>query len=326
MFAEDDEQRFTLTLLGEMLRGDARGALRLLAIELLGRNHYAAWEQLLYSVKTGAIVFDHVFGVSRWQYNAEHPEQASAFDEAMASFNSIVANAVVNSYDSSSCGKLVGVGGGNGSILAAILKVHPGLRGVLADLPHVLDGAQRRLTAQNVAERCKIVGADFSKSVPDGHTYLLKWIVHDRDDQRSELILKHCVAALNPGGRVLLVESIAQVPPISHEMAIAAPMHYAIGFTLGIVYLLVTSVLGLSHRSLITAVAFGLCTNLPPGSSCFRRWATDGMGCTVRRERACFLSGSVTHCFYGIGLWLGASIVSCPANVMSTISEGRKLL
>jgi len=33
-------------------------------------------------------------------------------------------------------------------------------------------------------------------------------------------------------------------------------------------------------------------------------------GCTVRRERACFPSRSVTHCFYGIGLWLGPSIVS----------------
>jgi O-methyltransferase domain len=36
------------------------------------------------------------------------------------------------------------VGGGNGILLAAILKAHPGLRGVLADLPHTLERATDR--------------------------------------------------------------------------------------------------------------------------------------------------------------------------------------
>jgi hypothetical protein len=210
VFVEDEQHRFALTPLGDTLRSDVPASLRLLATEVLGRNHYAAWEQLLYSVKTGATAFDHVFGVSKWQYNAEHPKEATAFDEAMASFNSIIADAVVASYDFSSCGTVVDVGGGNGSFLAAILKAHLRLRGVLADLPHVLDGAQRRLTAENVAERCEIVGADFFKSVPKGDTYLLKWIIHDWDDQSAETILKNCRAAMKPRGRVLLVESIVE--------------------------------------------------------------------------------------------------------------------
>jgi hypothetical protein len=208
VFAEDDAQRFALTPLGQTLRSDVPGSLRLLASELLGRDHYPAWEQLLYGIETGAIAFDHVFGMSRWQYNVEHPQEAMAFDEAMASFNSIITDAIVTSYDFSSSGTVVDVGGGSGSLLAAILKANPSLRGVLTDLPHVLDGAQRRLTAENVAERCEIVGADFFKSVPRGDTYLLKWIMHDWDDQSAERILKNCRAAMRPGGRVLLVESI----------------------------------------------------------------------------------------------------------------------
>ena len=168
IFAEDDRQRFALTPLGHTLRSHVPGSLRLLAIELLGRNHYAAREQLLFSVKTGATAFDHVFGVSRWQYNAEHPVEATAFDEAMASFNSIVASAVLASYDFSSCGTVVDVGGGNGSLLGAILKAQPSLHGALADLPHVLDAAETRLGAEGVAERCEVVAADFFKSVPKG--------------------------------------------------------------------------------------------------------------------------------------------------------------
>lgn len=210
VFTEDDRQHFALTPLGGTLRSDVACSLRPLVAELLGRNHYAAWEQLLYSVKTGAIAFDHVFEVSRWQYNAEHPQEAKAFDAAMASFNSIVASAVIASYDFSSCGTVVDVGGGNGSLLAAILRAYPRLRGVLADLPHVLDGAQRWLTTEGVAERCEVVAADFFKSVPKDDTYLLKWIIHDWNDQRAEAILKTCRAAMKTGGRLLLVESIVE--------------------------------------------------------------------------------------------------------------------
>ena len=210
VFADEGGQGFALTPVGETLRSDVPGSLRLLAIELLGRNQYSAWEQLLYSVKTGAIAFDHVFGVSKWQYNAENPREATAFDEAMASFNSMVASAVVTSYDFSSCGTIVDVGGGSGNLLAAILKAYPTLHGVLADLPHVLDGAQTRLRAEGVAERCEVVAADFFKSAPKGDTYLLKWIIHDWDDQSAETILENCRAAMKPGGRVLLVESMVE--------------------------------------------------------------------------------------------------------------------
>jgi len=97
VFGEDDRQQFALTPLGDTLRSDVPGSLRRLATELLSRNHYAAWEQVQYSVRTGAIAFDHVFGVSKWQYNAQHPKEAAAFDESMASFNSIIAGAVVAS-------------------------------------------------------------------------------------------------------------------------------------------------------------------------------------------------------------------------------------
>lgn len=211
VFIEDDRERFASTPLGGTLGSDVPGSLRLLATEVLGRNHYMAWEQLLYSIKTGAIAFDHVFGVSKWQYNAEHPEEAKLFDETMASFNSLLAEAVVAAYDFSSCGTVIDVGGGNGSLLAAVLKAHPRLRGVVADLPHVLDRARRRLTREGVVERCDLVAADFFKSLPKGDTYLLKWIIHDWDDQRAELILKNCRAAMKTGGRVLLVESIVEL-------------------------------------------------------------------------------------------------------------------
>ena len=102
---------------------------------------------------------------------------------------------------------------------------------------------------------------------------------------------------------------IAQAPPISREMAIAVPMHYAIGITLGIVYLLVSSILGLSPRSLITALGFALCTNCLPWLLMFPAMGYGWFGTNGPPGTSLFFSSLVTHCFYGIGLWLGASIL-----------------
>ena len=54
-------------------------SLRYFAIEELGENHYPAWEPVLHSVETGAIAFDHFYGMSKWQYMAEHPDEARIF-------------------------------------------------------------------------------------------------------------------------------------------------------------------------------------------------------------------------------------------------------
>ena len=145
VFAEDDRGRFALTPLGATLRTDVPGSLRYFAIEELGENHYPAWERVLHSVETGAIAFNHVYGVSKWQYMAGHSDEARIFDAAMSSFSSVVAAAVVAAYDFSSSATVVDIGGGDGTLVAAILKGNPPLRGVLADLPHVAEGARRRL-------------------------------------------------------------------------------------------------------------------------------------------------------------------------------------
>jgi spermidine synthase len=210
VFAEDDRGRFALTPLGATLRTDVPGSLRYFAIEELGENHYPAWERVLHSVETGAIAFDHVYGVSKWQYMAEHSDEARIFDAAMSSFSSAVAAAVVAAYDFSSSATVVDIGGGDGTLLAAILKANPSLRGVVADLPHVAEGAQRRLEAEGLADRCEVAAGSFFESAPVGDTYVLKFIIHDWDDQQSAAILRNCRSAMAANGRVLLVEAVIQ--------------------------------------------------------------------------------------------------------------------
>lgn len=102
---------------------------------------------------------------------------------------------------------------------------------------------------------------------------------------------------------------IAQAPPISHEMAIAIPTHYAVGITLGMLYLALCATLELSPRSLITALAFALCTNLLPWLVMFPAMGYGWFGAHGPAGTRLLMSSLVTHCFYGIGLWFGMSIL-----------------
>lgn len=103
---------------------------------------------------------------------------------------------------------------------------------------------------------------------------------------------------------------IAQAQPINHEMAIAVPMHYAIGITLALVYILVSSVLGFSSSSLFTAVGFALCTNLLPWLLMFPAMGYGWFGSQGPPGTRLFFSSLITHSFYGIGLWLGLLLMS----------------
>jgi hypothetical protein len=85
---------------------------------------------------------------------------------------------------------LVDVGGGRGALISAILDAHPGLRGVLFDLPRVVDTAREALERARIANRCEAVGGDLLSSIPaGGDIYLLSRVIHDWDDEKSILIL-----------------------------------------------------------------------------------------------------------------------------------------
>jgi len=103
---------------------------------------------------------------------------------------------------------------------------------------------------------------------------------------------------------------IAQVSPIQHEMAVAVPVHYAIGVTLALMYLLACSTFGLSPRSPVTAPVFALCTNLLPWLLMFPAMGYGWFGVHGPTGTRLFASSFLTHCFYGLGLRLGASLLA----------------
>lgn len=211
VFSEGDGGRFSLTPLADCLRTDAPDSKRAMVV-MMGEEHYHAWGGLLGSVQTGETSFDRIYGKPIFDYLGERPEQAKIFDAAMTSIHGRETQAVLDAYDFSGVRVLADVGGGNGSNLIGVLKRYPNVRGLLYDLPHVVERAAENLKAAGVADRCEVVAGNFFDSVPSGaDAYFLRHIIHDWDDDRSTRILKNVRAAAPNGGKVVVVEYV--LPP-----------------------------------------------------------------------------------------------------------------
>jgi hypothetical protein len=209
LLEEVEPARFVLTALGAQLRTAAPGSLRNRALLFGGDRSWRSWGELLHSVRTGESGMQHLYGMGSFEYLAAHPQQAEIFNEAMAEITRQVARAVVRACDFSHFRTIVDIGGGNGTLIAAILGAEPKLRGIVFDLPSGNAGAPRQLEAAGVAERCEVIAGDFFRSVPpSADAYVLKNIIHDWDDERSVAILKNCRKGISADGKLLLIERV----------------------------------------------------------------------------------------------------------------------
>jgi 16S rRNA G1207 methylase RsmC len=130
----------------------------------------------------------------------------------MTNLSVLESAAIASSYDFSSIQTLVDVGGGEGLLIASILKSNPTLKGVLLERPYVIERAKRFLEAEGVLERCHLAAGNFFESVPEGgDAYILKHIIHDWDDERAMAILKQCHKVMPDNGKLLVAEKV--IPP-----------------------------------------------------------------------------------------------------------------
>ena len=208
VFAETGPKVFSNTPYSEPLRSDAAGSMRNGVIFMGEEWHWRVWGNMEYSVRTGLPAWGHTHGAEVFDYFAANPRQAEIFNGAMTDMSVGTAPSVVEAYDFKGFRKLADIAGGHGYLLAQILKATPELKGVLFDVPQVIDGATALLEREGVSERVERVAGDFFASVPSADAYLMKHIIHDWDDERCVTILSNIRRAMEPGGKVLIVETV----------------------------------------------------------------------------------------------------------------------
>ncbi len=214
VFAETKSGRFKLTPLAATLQTGVPASLRGWALMINEKYTWDAWEELLYGVKTGEIPFLKAHGVPTFEYLEKHPEDLEVFGESMTSLSRTENPAIAAAYKFSALRTLVDVGGGHGSLLATILKANSKLKGVLFDQPSVIARAQKdqHVTTKGIAERCTLESGSFFEAVPaGGDAYIMKYILHDWNDEQCVKILANCRAAMHEKGKVLVVDNV--IPP-----------------------------------------------------------------------------------------------------------------
>jgi hypothetical protein len=208
VFQETSPRTFVNTALSECLRSDVSGSVRPVLIFRGSRYYFTPFTEFLYSLQTGIPARDKVFGQGALEYLRSSPSEERVFDEAMTAISLLWAPAIAEAYDFGHWQTLTDVGGGNGVLLAAILRAHPALRGVLADAPSVLERARRRecLTGE-LAARTRFEACDFFQAIPPGfRACVMKNIIHDWDDAQARAILRNCRRAIPDDGVLLVIE------------------------------------------------------------------------------------------------------------------------
>jgi O-methyltransferase domain len=208
VFEEVGPRTFVNTGLSQFLRTGTPGSIRALMIFRGSKHFFAPFGEILYSVQTGDSARTKIDGRNGFESLRRDPELAAVFDDAMTNLSELVAPAIASAYDFAQWGSVMDVGGGNGVLLAEILKVHTNLHGVLADQPHVLQRArQRGFLGGGLAERAAMKDCDFFRTVPSGcRAYLIKNVLVDWNDEQACTILRHCRQAVPKDGALLVID------------------------------------------------------------------------------------------------------------------------
>jgi hypothetical protein len=174
---------------------------------LNGRVFYRLWGELLETVRTGESGSNRIFGLQFYDYLVDDPAVAALFDRTMAGVARHRHAPAVEAYDFDRFKTIVDVGGGNGALLAEILKAYSRPTGIVFDLPRAATAANQTIEMAGLRGRCSFTGGDAFQSVPNGaDAYILANFLVNWGDDRSIVPLRHCHEAMAVDGTLLLVE------------------------------------------------------------------------------------------------------------------------
>jgi hypothetical protein len=206
---EPEPGRFGLTEVGAQLRSDSPQSLYAFTRMFCHESHFRAWLGLEHSVRTGESGWNHVFGQDIYSYLADNPELSALFNHAMSQEARISAGQIAAAYDFSAVKSVVDIGGGDGTLLAAILTANPHVHGIVLDSPSGVAQAADVLAAAEVADRADVVAGDFFAAVPgECDLYIIKSVFQDWDDEPAAAILRTCRAHMPDTATLLIVGSL----------------------------------------------------------------------------------------------------------------------
>ncbi len=213
VFQRTPEGLFGHNELSDVLRKDHPASQRAIVDIVFGDEHYQAWGLIDRTLKTGKTAFDLRYGMPVFGYFGQHPDRAAAFSEAMTSSTRMLEEAIMAAHSFRPFDLAVDVGGSQGSLLRSILARHTEARGIIFDLPEIVEVVQPTLEGTRITAEA---GSFFENVTAGGDLYLLKFILHDWTDEQCGMILANIRRAIRPDGRVAIFEMVLPDAPVPH--------------------------------------------------------------------------------------------------------------
>lgn len=163
-------------------------------------SHWNDWARLEESVRTGCPLDQDV---------PEEPEYRRRFTWAMHYRTLETAPKIAGQVDLHGAKTFLDLGGGPGTYAMAFLAKHPRLRATVGDRPEALDVAREIAATHKAGSRLSYVPVDFTKEAIPG-TYDVIWysnVLHIYSPAMNQAIFRRVLAALNPGGRLLIQDA-----------------------------------------------------------------------------------------------------------------------
>lgn len=201
---EAREDGYVHTPASQLLRVDHPQSMRSFVRWIGAPIDWKSFELLGHSIRTGESAAEQVTPGGAWAYLAQHPEMGRIFDDAMTGKAHGQIAGILSTYDFSDFATIADIGGGRGHLLQAVLGAAPVSRGVLFDLPHVIDHG-----AASASPRFTLQAGDFFKdALPVCDAYMVMQVIHDWSDTEAIEILSAIRRAAPDNAKLLQIEAI----------------------------------------------------------------------------------------------------------------------
>jgi O-methyltransferase domain/Dimerisation domain len=206
---EQASGQFAGTALLDTLRRDSPHSLRDLLLVQTAPGHWQSWGRFTDAVRAGSTQLEAALG-SRdiWAYFEQHPEEGQLFGAAMTNLSAPIIREAAGVIDTTDIELVADIGGANGAFVYELLTRNPNLQGLVFDLPTTLPGAEADARRLGLRDRSRTIAGNFFDAVPAADMYLLKYIIHDWDDDSCIKILRNIRKAMRPTSRVIIVEML----------------------------------------------------------------------------------------------------------------------
>ncbi len=222
---ERGDGTFALGPLGRPLRSGSPSHLGE-KVAIVVEQYWGPWANLLHTLQNGEPAFEPVFGTDVWAWRNENFRAGDLFAAYLAGETFAQADPIVEALDFSGVGCVADIGGGHGGLLAAILNAHPGMRGILFDLPEAILGAKTFLKSHGVFDRVILAGGDFLAEIPvEADLYVLKSVLQHWDDVAARAILESCRDAMPARAKLAIIERLLPEGGADDPHAVMLDLH-----------------------------------------------------------------------------------------------------